>query len=188
MPRSNHPATCLCVRALVASLAACSPGHVETHVPAGITYRCDDGTSLAIRFNGGGYQPESDVRAVANGAPSAIAVPRGGAEVEYGDRRLRMLPEYTERGLRYRSEARYDGEHYLVWTQRGEANDRPEHWARPGAPGGAEDVRLGRRASIDHDGDEAAEGEPVALCRRDGRSPAPAGSSGGHDPGEPHRR
>jgi hypothetical protein len=168
--------TLLGASALACLAAGCSRGHVATHVPTGLAYECDHGGALSIRFNGGGYQPESDVRAVVNGAPSEVRVPRSTAEVEYGGRRLRMLPEYTERGLRYRSEARYDGAHYLIWTQRGEAGDAPELWTNPGAPRGAEDVQLGHRRTLEPqgenaiDGERMAEGEPIALCRRKGRA------------------
>jgi hypothetical protein len=168
MPRS----TCLGASLLACLAAACGRGHVETHVPAGLAFECDVGGPLTIQFNGGGYQPEMSVRALSDGRPSQERVPRSTAQLSYEGKELLMLPEWTESGLRYRSQQPYDGRHYLIWTQRGEAGDPPERWTRREAPRSAEDARLGRRANEIPLLEEDAEGQEVALCRRSGRGSA----------------
>jgi hypothetical protein len=191
MPRSPRLGAGL----LACLLGACASKHVEIPVPAGLAFECDSGGPLTIQFNGGGYQPESNVRALANGRPSAAAVPRSTAELSWDGGRLRMLPEWTERGLRYRSESPFDGRHYLIWTQRGEAGDPPERWTRRAGPRSAEDVRLGRRAALVAPDELEAEGVEIALCRRSGRSAVAASSPHAHDGDDgarraepPHRR
>lgn len=167
MPRPTSAGACLALVTCTV-LAGCASHHVETHVPAGLTFSCDQGGSLAIRFARTGYQPDSNVRALVNGQPSDLPVARSSAEVDYGGRTIRMVAEHSDQGLRYRSEVRHDGHNYLIWTQRGAAPYRPERWTASEAPS-AEDVRLGERAALMPVTEEEAEGRPVATCRRDGR-------------------
>lgn len=173
MARPTHLAASL----LAVGLASGCSGPLKTSVPAGIVYECDRGGSATIRYNGGGFLPDSRVQGTgADGQPAQV--PRSTAELVYDGATHRMIAEWAEQGLRYRSEEPVAGAGYLIWTQHGEDPERRETWTRPGGPRGAEDIRIGWRAALVPESPEAAygvdpgEGSDHALCRRAGRVPS----------------
>lgn len=102
------------------ALAGCARHHVEPAVPAGLTYSCSGGPAVVI-YDGQGYLPGSTVRtsaASADGEPARV--PRSTAQLRYGGRHYRLMADYAETGLRYRSVEPVSDTHALVWAADGE--------------------------------------------------------------------
>lgn len=163
----------LCILAAAISLAgalvtACASGGHKTSVPAGLVFDCGADGPLTIRFNGGGYLPDSNAVGRARDG-TAVQRPRSTARLHFRDGEHAMVAEWAELGLRYRSvEPGADGRH-LIWSLQGE------------------EATLGRRVAVPGPGGDPA-GDPVAVCRRDrivpqaGRRPDHAIETPHHQP------
>lgn len=124
-------------------LAGCA-GPQKASVPAGLAYECDPGGAALIRFEPGGYLPGETALGL-DGKP----VPRSVAHLRYGGSDHRMIAEWTQFGLRYRSEEPRAGGRHLIWASQGE-----EAAILESEGAGAMDV-------------------PVATCTRSGQSASP---------------
>lgn len=156
-------------------LAACAGGPHAAPVPAGLTYECEPGGLATITFNGGGYLPDSSVWGT-NEKGERAQVPRSAAQLTYDGHKYDMVAEVVAAGLRYRSAAKHDGEHYLVWTTR-----------RADEHGSSEDASLTLRSDPRTDGPVERE---IARCTRSGRAhereAADHESGGDHGKDDPH--
>ena len=175
----------------LALLAGCAGGPMKSKVPDGLAFDCGGAEKKAyIQFGGGGYLPGQTALAkgnVWNPAQQARPRMRSTARLHFEKGVHDLVAEWTEGGLRYRSEVPFSGDKYLVWSV-GAAPpvERPERWETGGRALTSEDARIGLRATADPVGEEDAAGEPYATCRRLGREPqdeaaAPHGQDHGAD-------
>lgn len=129
--------------------AGCAGGPMKASVPYGLAFDCDPGGMTLIRFNDGGYLPDSTGR---DGAMNQV--PRSTAQLTWQGQTRAMVAEWAEFGLRYRAAEPGAGGASWVWSQRGEMATLAQR------PAGA--------------ADDTADA-PVATCRRSGRGATPGG-------------
>jgi hypothetical protein len=170
-------------------LAACAGAPMKTATPKGLLYDCA-GEPAVVTFHGGGYLPDQSVRRFDGAGNLArygdgmhrgqiVQTPRSTADLDYKKMKVKLVAEWAEEGLRFRSETPDDG-HYWIWSIRGET------------------ARLGRRpAGLQPESEEQAGGDNQIVCRRAQRLTDPAAhvndnhaaEEAHHDEsGEPHRR
>jgi hypothetical protein len=198
MPRLTPWASSLVGLFLV---AGCAGGPMKTKVAEGLAYDCGAMGKAYIQFGGGGYLPGQ--RALAKGNvwnPAQQARPRmrSTARLTFKDREgvYDLIAEWSEEGLRYRSEVPFEGEDYLIWSVGSDHQEILDEWQKK-FPGRLtpEDARLGLRASADPVASEMGNihpeagrhtpvGVPHATCRRLGRDGAGHGATSGG--GEEH--
>jgi hypothetical protein len=186
-------------------IAACAGGPMKSKVPDGLAYDCGEMGKAYLQFGGGGYLPGQ--RALAKGNvwnPAQAARPRLRSTAQLTLKKdggvYDMIAEWSEEGLRYRSEVPFKGDDYLIWSVGSDREAVIEAWSRQfaGRPLVAEDARLGLRVSADPVEDGADPfgkytpvGEPLAICRRMGRDAAseehgPEHGDGHHAPEAEH--
>ena len=198
MPRLT---SCAASALACALLAACA-GPIKTKVPDGLAYDCGALGKAYIEFGGGGYLPGQ--RALAKGNvfdPAQQPRPRmrSTATLSFKDREgvYDLIAEWSEQGLRYRSEVPFDGEHYLIWSVGSDREEIMDAWQEsfPKWRPAPEDARLGLRATPDpvesemdsiapQVGRHTPVGAPHATCRRLGRDGPGYGATSGS--GEEH--
>lgn len=170
----------------LALLAGCT-GPMKSKVADGLAYDCGGTMGKAyIQFGGGGYLPGETALAkgnVWNPAQQARPRLRSTAKLYLEKGAHDLIAEWSEGGLRYRSEVPFAGDNYLIWSVgTGPEAERPERWITPGRPLTSEDARLGLRATADPMDEAAAAGEFYATCRRAGRDPEEDAAAPGHAP------
>lgn len=157
MRRSYHALASLLA---LPALGACAQHRLAPALPAGLTYSCSGGPAILV-YDGQGYLPGSSVRTpyapAAGQAPTQA--PRSTAQLWYGGRHYRLMADYAEAGLRYRSVEPVSDTHALVWSADGESA-----WiGEVPAKGGAEERRLAectRVRSVGADGHPADHAQP----------------------------
>jgi hypothetical protein len=176
MPRLTFWTAGACAAALVAGCA----GPIKTKTVDGLAYDCGDKGKAVIQFGGGGYLPGET--AIAKGTQRL----RSTARLAFREGLYDMVAEWTQGGLRYRSQIPFDGINYLVWTSGTVPEEqRAERWQDAGRLLTAEDARVGLRASADPLDEVMVSGEPFATCRRLGREPDDSAGEH-HDDGDEH--
>lgn len=165
----------------LALVAGCAGSPMKSKVPEGLAFDCGGADRKAyIAFGGGGYLPGETALAKGNDwNPAQQARPRmrSTAKLHFEKGVHDLVAEWTEGGLRFRSEVPFSGSHYLIWSVgSGPRVERPERWDTPGRALTPEDARIGLRATADPLDESEAAGEPYATCRRLGREPQDDGT------------
>jgi len=176
--------------ALVGLLTACVSGPEKTSPPKGLTFACAGGGEATLLFLDGGYLPDQTAMGKDHwdldqdgDKAEMVSVPRSAAKLIYQQVEHKLVADWIEQGLRYRSYEPQDGK-YLVWTLDGEQaflEWRPDEARSPV--------------------DAAATGQGALVCTRNRTAAPPAprpegdGGKAGHGKaqhdtgeGEPHRR
>jgi hypothetical protein len=161
---------------------------MKSKVPDGLAYDCGAHGKAYIQFGGGGYLPGGTALAkgnIWNPAQQARPRDRSTAKLTFREGVHDLIAEWSEGGLRYRSEVPFEDGDYLIWTIGHDRKEVIQAWERvsPGRPLTPEDARIGRRSTQDPVDERKAAGTPYTACRRLGRD-ASADSAGDH--GEDH--
>lgn len=107
--------------ALPLLLGACAGHRANYGMSEGLTYSCSAGPARVV-YNDQGYLPGSGVRTIGTAAGQAPAqAPRSTARLWYGGREYRLMADWAETGLRYRSIEPVSDSHVLLWWADGES-------------------------------------------------------------------